>query len=77
MMRWRVFTGTAASRLSVKDWRVHHWQYFLTQLPEVVSQVQLMDLDETFRFTNRPMRKLPVIGLGWRFAIITTLCCRL
>ena len=44
--------GTAASRLSVKDWRVHHWQYFLTQLPEVVSQVQLMDLDETFQFTQ-------------------------
>ncbi|MCL1119431.1 M1 family metallopeptidase [Shewanella seohaensis] len=44
--------GKAASELKVKGWRVHHWQYFLTQLPEVVSQVQLMDLDDTFKFTE-------------------------
>lgn len=44
--------GKAASRLTVKGWRVHHWQYFLTQLPEVLSQEQLMDLDETFLFTQ-------------------------
>ena len=44
--------GTAANRLMVKGWRVHHWQYFLSQLPEVISQIQLMDLDDTFHFTQ-------------------------
>ncbi|MGX7652092.1 M1 family metallopeptidase [Shewanella putrefaciens] len=44
--------GTAASHLTVKGWRVHHWQYFLSQLPEVLTQVQLMDLDDTFHFTQ-------------------------
>ena len=44
--------GTAASHLTVKGWRVHHWQYFLTQLPEILTQVQLMDLDDTFHFTQ-------------------------
>ena len=44
--------GTAATHLIVKGWRVHHWQYFMTQLPEVISQVQLMDLDDTFHFTQ-------------------------
>lgn len=44
--------GLSANKLSVKGWRVHHWQYFLTQLPEVLSQVLLMDLDDTFQFTQ-------------------------
>lgn len=44
--------GKAAFQLDVTSWRVHHWQYFLTQLPEVLSQVQLMDLDQTFKFTE-------------------------
>ncbi len=44
--------GAAASHLTVKGWRVHHWQYFLSQLPEVLTQVQLMDLDDTFHFTQ-------------------------
>ncbi|QYJ77854.1 M1 family metallopeptidase [Shewanella acanthi] len=44
--------GFAANKLDVKGWRVHHWQYFLTQLPEVLSQVQLMDLDDTFKLTE-------------------------
>lgn len=44
--------GKAATLLNVKSWRVHHWQYFLTQLPEVLSQVQLMDLDDSFKLTE-------------------------
>jgi len=44
--------GKAAALLNVKSWRVHHWQYFLTQLPEVLSQVQLMDLDDSFKLTE-------------------------
>ncbi|MCW3174323.1 M1 family metallopeptidase [Shewanella subflava] len=41
----------SASSLNVKGWRVHHWQYFLNQLPQVITQEQLLDLDDTFNFT--------------------------
>ena len=40
-----------ASALDVTGWRVHHWQYFLNQLPQVITQEQLLDLDTTFNFT--------------------------
>ena len=49
-----IVKGALASELLVSDWRVHHWQYFLTQLPLMVSQVTLLDLDETFTLTNSP-----------------------
>ncbi|QDE30574.1 M1 family metallopeptidase [Shewanella polaris] len=47
-----IMEGTPASELQVDEWRVHHWQYFLTQLPLVVSQTTLLDLDETFNLTD-------------------------
>jgi len=47
-----VIKGTPAIELQVDGWRVHHWQYFLTQLPLVVSQAVLLDLDATFTLTN-------------------------
>ncbi len=43
--------GMEAASLCVSGWRVHHWQYFLTQLPEVLSSAQLRDLDNRFCFT--------------------------
>lgn len=43
---------TPASDLETSDWRVHHWQYFLTQLPAVVSVDKLADLDATFALTQ-------------------------
>ncbi|GIU53416.1 aminopeptidase [Shewanella sp. KT0246] len=44
--------GVNAAKLNVTNWRVHHWQYFITQLPFTLSQVQLKDLDMAFDFTN-------------------------
>ncbi len=44
--------GSKASELNTQEWRVHHWQYFLNSLPEVLSQVQLMELDECFKLTQ-------------------------
>lgn len=46
-----ISTGTPASELQVDEWRVHHWQYFLTQLPLEVSQATLIDLDDAFNLT--------------------------
>ncbi|MCL1145998.1 M1 family metallopeptidase [Shewanella marinintestina] len=44
--------GAAASSLMTQGWRVHHWQYFLNNLPEQVSHQALSDLDYTFEFTQ-------------------------
>ncbi|GIU19610.1 MULTISPECIES: M1 family metallopeptidase [unclassified Shewanella] len=44
--------GASASSLMTTGWRVHHWQYFLTNLPEKVSHEALADLDNTFGFTQ-------------------------
>lgn len=44
--------ATPASDLETRNWRVHHWQYFLTQLPTVVSVDKLVDLDATFALTQ-------------------------
>ncbi|ABV88282.1 M1 family metallopeptidase [Shewanella pealeana] len=44
--------GAAASSLMTTGWRVHHWQYFLTNLPEQLSHEALADLDSTFGFTQ-------------------------
>jgi leukotriene-A4 hydrolase len=47
-----IVKGTPASELSVDEWRVHHWQYFLSQLPLFVNQATLLDLDDTFILTD-------------------------
>ena len=44
--------GAAASSLMTQGWRVHHWQYFLNNLPDQVSHQALSDLDYTFEFTQ-------------------------
>lgn len=44
--------GVNAAKLQVEAWRVHHWQFFITQLPFQLTQVQLKDLDMTFSFTD-------------------------
>jgi len=43
--------GAGAESLATQSWRVHHWQYFLNSLPEVLKQAQLMELDECFKLT--------------------------
>ncbi|QBF84059.1 M1 family peptidase [Shewanella maritima] len=45
-------SGIDANKLAIQDWRVHHWQYFLTQLPLVLTTEQLDDLDTCFAFTQ-------------------------
>lgn len=54
--------GTSADKLEVEGWSVHHWQYFLTTLPEVVSVNQLTELDECFAFTQS---KNAEIAFAW------------
>ena len=44
--------GYHAEKLDVEGWRVHHWQYFINQLPFQLTQVQLKDLDMAFGFTH-------------------------
>ncbi|QFU23872.1 M1 family metallopeptidase [Shewanella eurypsychrophilus] len=44
--------GCEASSLETDSWRVHHWQYFLNSLPEVLTQTQLMELDGCFNLTQ-------------------------
>ena len=44
--------GSPAATLRINDWRVHHWQYFLEQLPEQLTQAQLIDLDGEFNFSG-------------------------
>ncbi|MCL1066481.1 M1 family metallopeptidase [Shewanella olleyana] len=44
--------GVNATKLTVTGWRVHHWQFFITQLPFQLNQVQLKDLDMAFAFTQ-------------------------
>ena len=44
--------GCKASSLETDSWRVHHWQYFLNSLPEVLTQTQLMELDGCFNLTQ-------------------------
>jgi aminopeptidase N len=48
----QLISGIGASELCVAQWRVHHWQYFLSKLPLRVSQAMLLDLDEVFNFTG-------------------------
>ncbi len=44
--------GESASKLIISDWRVHHWQYFISQLPFQLSQPQLTDLDMVFKLSQ-------------------------
>jgi len=44
--------GTKANQLETASWSVHHWQYFLTNLPQSLSLKQLQDLDTSFKLTS-------------------------
>ena len=44
-------TGVDIEKLSTSGWTVHHWQYFLTTLPEKLTLEQLFSLDSHFNFT--------------------------
>ncbi|MDR8522996.1 M1 family metallopeptidase [Shewanella fidelis] len=53
IMALRAFDdGASAASLMTQGWRVHHWQYFLTHLPEKLSHQALADLDNQFNFTQ-------------------------
>lgn len=52
----------SAKELQASDWSVHHWQYFLTTLPEVLTQQQLQDLDDAFNLTQS---KNAEIAFAW------------
>ncbi len=51
-----------ASLLGAASWSVHHWQYFLTTLPQKLSQAQLQDLDDCFDLTQS---KNAEIAFAW------------
>lgn len=55
-------TKTDASILEASTWSVHHWQYFLTTLPESLMQEQLQDLDDNFNLTQS---KNAEIAFAW------------
>lgn len=44
--------GGNINRQNTKSWHVHHWQYFLSSLPETVSQQDLIAFDDTFDFSH-------------------------
>ncbi len=44
--------GLAVEALKIDDWSVHHWQYFLTTLPNKLKLEQLSALDSRFNFTH-------------------------
>ncbi|MCL1051268.1 M1 family metallopeptidase [Shewanella abyssi] len=44
-------SGCRAKALNTDGWLVHHWQYFLTNLPLVIEHEQLSDLDNVFALT--------------------------
>ncbi|MCG9696077.1 M1 family metallopeptidase [Shewanella sp. Isolate11] len=35
-----------------ESWRVHHWQYFLASLPQILTHQQLQQLDSQFDFSH-------------------------
>jgi len=55
-------TGTKAEQLETVSWSVHHWQYFLTNLPLSLSLAQLKDLDTHFKLTTS---KNAEIAFAW------------
>jgi aminopeptidase N len=50
LAQWK--TGGVIDKQNTLSWRVHHWQYFLSCLPEIISQEDLMMLDERFDFSH-------------------------
>ncbi|PKG76367.1 aminopeptidase [Shewanella sp. GutCb] len=44
-------SGCLATELNTLGWLVHHWQYFLANLPLVITHTQLSDLDNVFSLT--------------------------
>ena len=55
-------TRGSADNFQASNWSVHHWQYFLTTLPESLSQQQLQDLDNHFNLTQS---KNAEIAFAW------------
>ncbi|NNC98616.1 MAG: M1 family metallopeptidase, partial [Gammaproteobacteria bacterium] len=41
-----------AAKIQTSDWTVHHWLYFLNNLPELLSQDRLAELDAAFDLTK-------------------------
>ena len=41
-----------ASVIKTDQWTVHQWLYFLNNMPEVMSQAQMADLDAAFKLTT-------------------------
>jgi leukotriene-A4 hydrolase len=41
----------ASSDIDTSDWTYHQWKYFLDGMPEVLSEDQLTDIDQTFGLT--------------------------
>jgi leukotriene-A4 hydrolase len=41
-----------ADEINSEKWVVHQWLYFLNNMPEILSQEQLADLDKAFALTN-------------------------
>ncbi len=52
----------SADNFQASNWSVHHWQYFLTTLPESLTQQQLQDLDNHFNLTQS---KNAEIAFAW------------
>ncbi|MFT5789777.1 MAG: leukotriene-A4 hydrolase [Shewanella sp.] len=44
-------SGCRATELNTAGWLVHHWQYFLANLPLVIKHEQLSELDNVFSLT--------------------------
>jgi aminopeptidase N len=51
-----------ASKIEASNWSVHHWQYFLTTLPESLPLEKLQDLDARFDLTES---KNAEIAFAW------------
>ena len=42
----------SAASIDTKKWTVHQWLYFLNNMPDALSQEQLVELDAAFKLTN-------------------------
>ena len=45
--------GAGAASLRTKDWSTQEWQYFLSELPNTLSEDRLAILDRTFKLSER------------------------
>jgi len=59
---WLSVNNASGNELEASSWSVHHWQYFLTTLPQTLSQAQLQDLDVCFNLTQS---KNAEIAFAW------------